>query len=52
VVQVATDAPLPERDDSLPVKAADPAALEELGERWGLGSSLHRMCDALAESRS
>jgi 5'-3' exonuclease len=52
VVQVATDAPLPERDDSLPVKAADAAALEELGERWGLGSSLHRMCGALAESRS
>jgi 5'-3' exonuclease len=47
VVQVATNAPLPEADDSLPVKTADPAALEGLGERWGLGSSLHRMCDAL-----
>jgi 5'-3' exonuclease len=48
VVRVATDVPLPPLDGNLPVSPADPDAVERLGERWGLGSSLHRMCDALA----
>ena len=48
VVRVATDVPLPPVDGRLPSTPADRAALEEMGERWGLGSSLHRMCDALA----
>ena len=48
VVRVATDVPLPPVDGRLPATPADPAALEGLGERWGLGSSLRRMCDALA----
>jgi 5'-3' exonuclease/ribosomal protein S18 acetylase RimI-like enzyme len=48
VVRVATDVPLPPVDGRLPSTPADPAALEGLGERWGLGSSLHRMCAALA----
>jgi 5'-3' exonuclease/ribosomal protein S18 acetylase RimI-like enzyme len=48
VVRVATDVPLPPVDGRLPAAPADPAALEEMGERWGLGSSLHRMCNALA----
>ena len=48
VVRVATDVPLPAVDGRLPSTPADPDALEGLGERWGLGSSLHRMCGALA----
>jgi 5'-3' exonuclease len=48
VVRVATDVPLPPLGGNLPVSPQDPAALEKLNERWGLGSSLHRMCDALA----
>jgi 5'-3' exonuclease len=48
VVRVATDVPLPPLAGQLPSSPADPAALETLNERWGLGSSLHRMCDALA----
>ena len=48
VVRVATDVPLPPVDGRLPCAPADPDGLEELSERWGLGSSLHRMRDALA----
>ncbi|MGH3155350.1 MAG: 5'-3' exonuclease [Streptosporangiaceae bacterium] len=48
VVRVATDVTLPPLDGNLPAGPADAGALEELGERWGLGSSLHRMCNALA----
>ena len=48
VVRVATDVPLPPLDG----RAARPGrfrhGLEKLSERWGLGSSLHRMRDALA----
>jgi 5'-3' exonuclease len=50
VVRVATDVTLPPLDGNLPVSPADPAAIEWLGNRWGLGSSLHRMCGALAGS--
>jgi 5'-3' exonuclease len=48
VVRVATDVQLPPLGGNLPAGPADAAALETLGERWGLGSSLHRMRDALA----
>jgi 5'-3' exonuclease len=47
VVRVARDAPVPEVTGALPVTPADPARLEELGERWGLGSSLRRALAAL-----
>jgi 5'-3' exonuclease len=52
VVRVATDAPLPPSDGRLPAVPPDPAKLAELGERWGLGSSLTRMSAALAASPS
>src|SRR5215472_5944987 len=48
VVEVATDAPLPPAGGRLPVTPADPRQLAELDERWDLGSSLGRMCAALA----
>jgi 5'-3' exonuclease len=48
VVRVATDAPLPPSGGQLPVTPADPRRLAELDERWDLGSSLGRMCAALA----
>jgi 5'-3' exonuclease len=49
VVRVATDAPLPPADGRLPAVAPDPVKLDELGQRWGLGSSLTRMRAALAQ---
>ncbi|HEX9033684.1 MAG TPA: flap endonuclease, partial [Streptosporangiaceae bacterium] len=48
VVRVASDAPLPEIDGSLPVHPPDPAALAALDARWDLGGSLGRMMSALA----
>jgi 5'-3' exonuclease len=48
VVRVATDAPLPPIAGRLPAPPADPRRLAELDERWDLGSSLGRMCAALA----
>src|ERR1022692_2949022 len=48
VVQVATDAPLPPADGTLPAAPADPARLAGLDARWDLGSSLGRMSAALA----
>jgi 5'-3' exonuclease len=48
VVRVTTDIPLPPVDGRLPVTPADPARLAELDQRWDLGSSLGRMCAALA----
>jgi 5'-3' exonuclease len=50
VVKVADDAPPPGADGRLGQGPADPRRLEELGERWGLGSSLRRMVAALAET--
>jgi 5'-3' exonuclease len=47
VVQVNTDLPLPDYDDTLPAAPADPAALVELGDRWALDSSLNRLLAAL-----
>ncbi|BDZ41729.1 5'-3' exonuclease [Paraoerskovia sediminicola] len=48
VVTVAPDAPLGDVDDTLPGEAADPDALDALAERWGLGSSVQRVLDAMA----
>ena len=44
------DAPLPEVDGTLPAVPADPGRLAELGERWGLGSSLSRFASAVSPS--
>jgi len=47
VVRVLRDADLPEHDDRLPASPADPEAVVRLAERWGVGSSLARVVDAL-----
>jgi 5'-3' exonuclease len=47
VVGVARDIELPELDDVLPARVADPARLDELSERWGLASPLKRLGEAL-----
>jgi len=49
VVQVATDAPVPDVDGGLPVHLVDPDALTSLDARFGLGSSLRRAVAALSE---
>ncbi len=50
VVKVVDDAPLPEVDGTLPAVPADPDRLAELGQRWGLGSSLTRFASAVSPS--
>jgi 5'-3' exonuclease len=47
VTRVATDAPVPAVNGSLPLTPAAPGRLAELDERWGLGSSLRRALGAL-----
>ncbi|MFE0703388.1 5'-3' exonuclease H3TH domain-containing protein [Streptomyces sp. NPDC058872] len=47
VVRVATDVPLPEFDPALPTAPRDPAALEALVERWGLGGAVGRLLPVL-----
>ncbi|MBM9465889.1 5'-3' exonuclease [Nakamurella leprariae] len=52
VVAVRTDAPVslaPDGDGTLPARPADPAALQELAELHGLGGSVARLIEALAE---
>jgi 5'-3' exonuclease len=49
VVRVADDVPLPEVVTALPRAPREPAALEELARRWGLGGSLQRLLTTLAE---
>ena len=49
VVRVATDVPLPAVRTELPRTPRDPAALEELTARWGLGGSLRRLLTTLRE---
>ncbi|MEV5160623.1 5'-3' exonuclease [Streptomyces sp. NPDC053728] len=43
VVRVAGDVPLPEFTPALPREPRDPAALEDLAARWGLGNALQRL---------
>jgi len=47
VVKVADDVPLPDVDTALPHAPRDPSGLAELGARWGLGGSLHRLLSTL-----
>jgi len=47
VVKVAGDVPLPDVDTALPHAPRDPAALDALAARWGLGGSLHRLLSTL-----
>ncbi|MFE0460007.1 5'-3' exonuclease H3TH domain-containing protein [Kitasatospora sp. NPDC058965] len=49
VVRVATDVPLPDFDPLLPHEPLDPMTLEALTIRWGLGTSLTRLLDTLAQ---
>ncbi|MFD7437035.1 5'-3' exonuclease H3TH domain-containing protein [Streptomyces sp. NPDC059861] len=43
VVRVACDVPLPDVDTTVPRAPRDPAALEALSGRWGLGGALQRL---------
>ncbi|WP_190233020.1 5'-3' exonuclease [Streptomyces avicenniae] len=47
VVRVATGLPLPAYDPALPTTPRDPAALDTLNARWGLGGSLTRLLSTL-----
>ncbi|MFH8772510.1 5'-3' exonuclease H3TH domain-containing protein [Streptomyces sp. NPDC017958] len=49
VVRVADDVPLPDVDTALPHTPRDPAGLEALAARWGLGGSLQRLLTTLGE---
>jgi 5'-3' exonuclease len=48
VVRVALDVPVALDDDRLPAAPADPDALAELAQRWGLTTSVARLTAALA----
>ncbi|MFF4751317.1 5'-3' exonuclease [Streptomyces sp. NPDC002514] len=48
VVRVAADVPLPDVDTALPRTPRDPAGLDALAARWGLGGSLQRLLSTLA----
>jgi len=50
VVRVADHAPLPPVDGTLPAVPPDADRLKELGERWGLGSSLGRFLSAVTHA--
>ncbi|MGW7055482.1 5'-3' exonuclease [Streptomyces sp. NPDC054887] len=47
VVRVASDVPLPDFDPALPTEPRDPAALDALAVRWGLGGPLERLLTTL-----
>ncbi|MGW4029682.1 5'-3' exonuclease [Streptomyces sp. NPDC004838] len=47
VVRVASDVPLPAFDPALPSGPRDPAALDALAARWGLGGALQRLLTTL-----
>jgi 5'-3' exonuclease len=49
VVRVACDVPLGPYDARLPSVPRDPAALDALADRWGLGSSVTRVLTALRQ---
>jgi len=48
VVRVSDSVPLPAVAGTLPVQAPDDGLIKELGERWGLGSSLSRFLTVVA----
>jgi 5'-3' exonuclease len=48
VVRVARELDLPEHDQAVPLSPADPEAVLELADRWGLASPLRRLVDTLA----
>jgi 5'-3' exonuclease len=48
VVRVRLDVPVPKHDSTLPSAPADPHALVELSERYGLDSSLNRVLTAIS----
>jgi 5'-3' exonuclease len=50
VVRVVEDIPLPPVEGNLPAVPPDAVRLKELGERWGLGSSLTRFLAAVSPS--
>ncbi|HTX28545.1 MAG TPA: 5'-3' exonuclease [Streptosporangiaceae bacterium] len=50
VVRVADDAPLPAVDGLLPAVPPDAGKLKELGDRWGLGSSLAQFLAAVSRA--
>jgi len=50
VVRVVQDIAMPEVGGELPAVPADAARLKELGERWGLGSSLSRFTTAVSQA--
>ncbi|MGG8409131.1 5'-3' exonuclease [Streptomyces sp. 12297] len=47
VVRVASDIALPPYDPTLPREPADPAALDDLARRWGLGGAVGRLVSTL-----
>ncbi|MGW1540212.1 5'-3' exonuclease [Streptomyces sp. NPDC002309] len=47
VVRVASDVPLPDVGTAVPRTPRDPAALEALSARWGLGGALQRLLTTL-----
>jgi 5'-3' exonuclease len=49
VVRVVDDAPLPQVDGKLPAVPPDAVRLKNLGEQWGLGSSLARFAAAVSQ---
>lgn len=49
VTRVASNAPVPPVDGTLPLTPADPERLAALDERWDLGSSLRRAMAVLAD---
>ncbi len=50
VVGVARDCPVVDHDDRLPGAPADPDRLDDLAQRWNLGSSVARLRSALASA--
>jgi 5'-3' exonuclease len=50
VVRVVETAPVPPVEGTLPVVPADAARLTELGQQWGLGSSLSRFLTAVSQA--
>jgi len=49
VVRVVDDAPLPPVDGQLPAVPPDAVRLKDLGQRWGLGSSLSRFVTVVSQ---